>query len=206
VTPARSIAVVVLNVPLIALGARGYSVLSLFLVANLLTCCAVVPLMAGLLPGLRRTVSETGFVLSAVGGILGVTAVGIGVTWDATLAPAEAIAAGANWAWYGNGYDWRAFLAALLCSGGVLLLWTLTAAAAARCGVHGPGISGLLMRLPGMRAITATPVWPPTSLLPLGADSAAGPQPPSPRPHWDSAADLPATNTHVVVTAGKSVE
>jgi hypothetical protein len=39
--------------------------------------------------------------------------------------------------------------------------WQLVAAAAAAVGVRGPGLSGLLMRLPGMRTLTATPEWSP---------------------------------------------
>jgi hypothetical protein len=51
---------VVLNIPLIIIGVRGYSVLSLFLVANLLTTCGLVPIILGLITPLRGFVTETG--------------------------------------------------------------------------------------------------------------------------------------------------
>lgn len=63
----RSAAVIALNVPLVIIATRGFAVLSLFLVGNLLTCCAIVPLMLGLVPALRRVISETGFVVGVVG-------------------------------------------------------------------------------------------------------------------------------------------
>jgi hypothetical protein len=68
---------------------------------------------------------------------------------------------GADWAWYGNQYDWRAFLAALCGSVGGLLLWVGGAAALRACGVEGPGISALLLRVPGMRFVMGAPTWQP---------------------------------------------
>jgi hypothetical protein len=51
---------VLLNIPLIIIGTRGYAVLSLFLVANLLTTCGLVPIILGLITPLRGFVTETG--------------------------------------------------------------------------------------------------------------------------------------------------
>lgn len=53
-------AVVLLNIPLIIIGTRGYAVLSLFLVANLLTVCGLVPIICGLITPLRGFITETG--------------------------------------------------------------------------------------------------------------------------------------------------
>lgn len=53
-------AVVLLNIPLVIIGTRGYAVLSLFLVANLLTTCGLVPIILGLITSLRSFVTETG--------------------------------------------------------------------------------------------------------------------------------------------------
>jgi hypothetical protein len=56
----------------------------------------------------------------------------------------------------------RPFLAALLCSSAATLLWSAAAwLLRARMGVRGPGVSGLLMRLPGAKYVTATPHWQP---------------------------------------------
>ncbi|KAF8065845.1 OCT4 [Scenedesmus sp. PABB004] len=165
-------AVVLLNVPLVIIGTRGFAVLNLFLVGNLLTCCAILPLIAGLVPALNRVVSETGFVLGTLGGVLGVTASGIAVNW-APGDVAGSFATGANWAWYGNNYDWRAFVAALASSAAVTAAWSAGAAAARAAGVAGPGVSGVLMRVPGMRAVTADPHWSPATRNALGSRSDA---------------------------------
>jgi hypothetical protein len=53
-------AVVFLNIPLVIIGTRGYAVLSLFLVANLLTTCGLGPIVLGLITPLRGFVTETG--------------------------------------------------------------------------------------------------------------------------------------------------
>ena len=113
-----------------------------------------------MVPALRRTLGETAFVFGTLGGVLGVTATGIAVRWVPGQL-ALSFSDGAYWAWYGNPYDWRVFLAALLASTATLVAWQLVAAAAAAVGVRGPGLSGLLMRLPGMRTLTATPEWSP---------------------------------------------
>lgn len=57
--PCRA-AVVLLNIPIIIIGTRGYAVLSLFLVANLLTTCGLVPIILGLMTPLRGFITETG--------------------------------------------------------------------------------------------------------------------------------------------------
>jgi hypothetical protein len=51
---------VLLNIPLVIIGTRGYAVLSLFLVANLLTTCGLVPIILGLITPLRGFITETG--------------------------------------------------------------------------------------------------------------------------------------------------
>jgi hypothetical protein len=70
----------------------------------------------------------------------------------------------------GNNYDYRPFLAALLCSAGAMLAWCACARLLNRAfDIHGPGISGLLMRVPGAKWVTATPHWPPEAYLPPAA-------------------------------------
>jgi hypothetical protein len=153
------VAVIVLNVPLIIIGTRGYPVLSLFLVGNLLTCCAIIPLVSGLVPRLRFFVTETAFVFGIIAGILGVTASGVYVSWVPGDVPGS-FAAGANWGWFSNNYDWRPFVAALVCSTAVTYLWSALAWGVRRgAGIHGPGVSGVLMRIPGVKFLTATPEW-----------------------------------------------
>lgn len=60
----------------------------------------------------------------------------------------------------------RPFLAAVLASSGALLLWCSVAFfLRKRFGVRGPGISGLVMRVPGAKYVTATPDWLPESRI-----------------------------------------
>lgn len=77
---------------------------------------------------------------------------------------------------YSNQYDWRAFLVALVCSSGVAILWSAGAWLLRKTtGIHGPGIS-VLMHLPGMKAVTATPNWTPEGQdkLPVTDGTASG--------------------------------
>eukprot|EP00878_Enallax_costatus_P041831 GHUV01048726.1.p1 GENE.GHUV01048726.1~~GHUV01048726.1.p1 ORF type:complete len:328 (+),score=52.92 GHUV01048726.1:969-1952(+) len=153
-------AVVIINIPLVIIATRGFAVLNLFLVMNLLACCAILPLIFGLIPAMSKFSTETGFVLGVFSGILGVTASGIGVCWD----PADisgSFANGANWAWYSNNYDWKPFLASLAVSAIVMLTFDAGAWLLRRRCITGPGISGILMRVPGMKKITASPNWTP---------------------------------------------
>ena len=67
-------AVIALNVPVMVLGiTRGYDVLSLFLITNLLCCCAAFPVGLGLLRsrGANRFFTETGCIFGVFAGVLG---------------------------------------------------------------------------------------------------------------------------------------
>lgn len=166
------VAVVLINIPLVIIATRGFEVLALFLVLNLLSSCAILPVLMGLSERLRPFLTETGFVLGVFGGILGLTATGIGANWDPSNVSGS-LSSGAYWAWYGNNYDWRCFLAALGFSAGVDLLWCAGAWLVRRTtGVRGPGIS-VLMRLPGMKILTASPNWPHDGVHGAGARAAA---------------------------------
>lgn len=157
------LAVVLINVPLIAVGARGYNVLSLFLVTNLACVCAFPGVIFGLIPRFRRHVTETGFLFSFACGALGLTGFGIGYHTVNAEGGAATPGQGATWAWYGNSYDWRCFLVALGSAVGGLGLWSVGAYGARRAlgGRGGPGLTGLLMRIPGFRYVVGAPNWTP---------------------------------------------
>lgn len=54
----------------------------------------------------------------------------------------------------------------MLASSGAMLLWCSVAFfLRKRFGVRGPGISGLIMRVPGAKYVTATPDWLPESRI-----------------------------------------
>jgi hypothetical protein len=160
------VAVVLINIPLVVIGTRGFPVLSLFLIGNLLTSCGILPLMFGLIRPWRHFFTETSFVFGVFGGVLAVTASGIAYSWvPGDLA--TSFSKGADWAWYSNNYDWRPFLAALVGSAFVSIAWSTSALLFKKAtGKSGPGISGVLMKVPGMRAITASPNWSPDKALP----------------------------------------
>eukprot|EP00980_Cylindrotheca_fusiformis_P030519 scaffold24948_cov215-Cylindrotheca_fusiformis.AAC.1 len=78
--------IVVLNIPAVILGAKGYDVLSLFLIADLVSACAVLPVFFGLitddkLGGVVAAPTELGAFLGSIAGIF--TVVIIGVVVDA---------------------------------------------------------------------------------------------------------------------------
>ena len=111
--------------------------------------------------------------------LLQVIGLGVGVKWtpgDLSTSFAE----GAQWAFVGNDYDWRVFAVTLGCSTAGMLLWCTGAWLLYRAtGIKGPGIAGVLMRISGMRTITATPYWTPAdvhldvghgAVLPCAAD------------------------------------
>jgi hypothetical protein len=158
--------VVLINIPLVVIGTRGFSVLSLFLVGSLLTTCGILPLMFGFVQPWRHFFTETSFVFGVIGGVLAVTASGIAYSWvPGDLA--TSFSKGADWAWYSNNYHWRPFLAALVGSAFVSIAWSTSALLFKKAtGKSGPGISGVLMKVPGMRAITASPNWSPDEALP----------------------------------------
>ena len=91
-------AVIAINVPLVIIATRGYNVLNLFLMVDLLTSCAIVPLLLGMVPALRRTVGEGGFVFGTLAGLLGVTGTGIAVRWVPGQL-ALSFSEGVHWAW-----------------------------------------------------------------------------------------------------------
>jgi hypothetical protein len=69
---------------------------------------------------------------------------------------------GSNWVWYQSNYHWAPFLAALLCSSCTMLLWCTGAwILRTKWGLRGPGISGVVMRIPGAKWVTASPNWTP---------------------------------------------
>lgn len=110
---ATRLMVLLVNVPLAILGATPLvqSVLSLFLLSNMLTISCMIPLVVSLIPGptAHRLVTEAAVVIGCFSGIAGVSLYGIirkGTIGD-----------GIYMAWLGNNYAFDYFLVALVCSG-----------------------------------------------------------------------------------------
>lgn len=145
------LAVVLINIPMIVVATLNFSVLELFLIANLLTTCAMAPMIVGLVwrsEKAKSIATETSFVIGVVGSILTVTAYGIGRAWNPDDISGS-FSTGAYIAWVGNGYTWDYFFVALMapivCQG----LWIAVAQALKRVGVEGIGIGAIMDKIPG---------------------------------------------------------
>jgi hypothetical protein len=100
----------------------------------------------------RPPPAETGVVFAGSFAMLTTTAYGIARNWDPSN-PSGSITAGATYAWYGNGYTWDYFFAAASSSVVGLALMSGLAQALAMCGVHGPGISDIMGKIPGFKLL-----------------------------------------------------
>mmetsp|Transcript_22474 Transcript_22474/g.39190 ORF Transcript_22474/g.39190 Transcript_22474/m.39190 type:complete len:257 (+) Transcript_22474:1-771(+) len=138
------LAVVALNVPLIALGAAGskeeWAVLDFFLITNMLGTTAAAPVFAGLSSRLRPYFGGTSFHLSWFLSFFLTSLYGVAECWGDSLAfdydlyaytctPAgasggESFRNGMAFAWYRNGYQWKYFAVALGTSLGAVGLCT----------------------------------------------------------------------------------
>ena len=144
--------VVVIHAPIIACALNGYSVLSLFLIANMVCVCCFMPVMLGLWnsPLGRKLITESGLIFSCTIAILTVCAYGVGNVWDANDWRGS-IYKGCVYAWLNNGYAWDYFLVAFGSSCVGLALWIILAQTLALCGIQGCGISTVLMCVPGFK-------------------------------------------------------
>ncbi|GLC41104.1 hypothetical protein PLESTB_001792000 [Pleodorina starrii] len=141
------------NIPLIVISLKGYKILSLFLITNLLSTCCFLLVALGLSTRLQRLFSETALVVGFCVAMLTVTAYGIGRHWN----PEDkglSVRYGAWYVWYGNPYDWDIFLVASGFSLVGAVMWAVPAWLLRRAGVEGVGISGVLCKLPGFGFIT----------------------------------------------------
>ncbi|MEW5319668.1 MAG: hypothetical protein WDW38_010808 [Sanguina aurantia] len=176
--------VLALNVPIMIVSFQGYTILSLFVITNVLCSCCFIPVCVGLSERIRPYVSETCAMAGCFVGILSVSAYGAGSWWDpndkhASLAygvwltchtrahtpqphlsgcelPASFAHTLVLFAWYGNAnYNYDYFLVASGFSVVGMVLWALPAFLLKRyLGVEGPGISGVLSKIPGFRIAT----------------------------------------------------
>lgn len=116
------VVLVIVNVPYIIIGLQQYSILSLFLLGNMICLCAFFPVMLGFfrtspfLPYLRDFIPPLSFLLSIFG-----TMMFAGAYFDG-----ESFGDGIAYAFWNNTfYEYEYFLAALLLSIGITLLLLL---------------------------------------------------------------------------------
>eukprot|EP00457_Paulinella_chromatophora_P003793 gb/GEZN01003801.1/.p1 GENE.gb/GEZN01003801.1/~~gb/GEZN01003801.1/.p1 ORF type:complete len:641 (+),score=31.40 gb/GEZN01003801.1/:98-1924(+) len=137
--------VLLINIPLMILGAiglrRGWAILDLFLVANMVCCCCATPVLLGLYRPVEPLFHGPSFLSSCLLSFLCVSLLGIGECWNDSLVydpaayvytcvphsgppptVANNIGTGMEYAWLHNGYRWDYFLVALMSSVGGCLL------------------------------------------------------------------------------------
>eukprot|EP01134_Creolimax_fragrantissima_P005863 CFRG5863T1 len=113
--------VIVLNVPIIVLACLEFAngVLSLFLLGNMITSCAVLPIISGLIryEKIEKYITEFGVVFAIFFSLLSVSLYGIGNNWvDGNVG--ESIWKGLQYAWYDNQYSWDYF--AIACGSSIV--------------------------------------------------------------------------------------
>eukprot|EP00906_Rhabdomonas_costata_P014054 RCo020155 len=112
--------VLLLNIPVAAVALRGYSILELFLMSNLVTCCCAPPVAMGVYSGPGwKYVTGVGVVLSSLGAIFWLSLYGC---LDTTANKADmSFNTGMRYAWINNNYAYDYFLVAVGTSlGGIL--------------------------------------------------------------------------------------
>lgn len=105
-TLARSL-VTLVNIPLVLIGSfYPEEAMQVFLFINLLSTCAALPLLAGLVQRWSHVVDGSTFLLGSLSGMLALTSYGMihtGTPWE-----------GLTWAWCNNEYDTLAFITPLI--------------------------------------------------------------------------------------------
>lgn len=114
--------VVVINIPLIYLGTRRYSVLQLFLLANMLCSTAGMPVLIGLIDPLHPYVGGGSFIFSCVTTIILTSIFGCADHWDSTLSSSQNVSDGMHFTWMGNNYNWKYLLVPICVSIGLMFL------------------------------------------------------------------------------------
>lgn len=136
------LSVLILNIPLIALGAIGasndWAVLDFFLITNMICCTVAVPVLVGLSEFLHPYYGGASFLISWFMSFFLTSLYGVNECWGDTLqfseelfvwqcqptgaSGAASFRAGMAYTWYRNGYRWEYFAVAFGTSVGSVLL------------------------------------------------------------------------------------
>ncbi|KAJ1501209.1 hypothetical protein HMI55_003505 [Coelomomyces lativittatus] len=99
--------VTLMNIPLVLLGSfYPQEIMQVFLFVNLLSTCAVLPLLSGVVRKLDLMVNGSTFLLGSLSGVFALTSYG--------MIYKGSILDGVLWAWWENDYDVSAFFTAFL--------------------------------------------------------------------------------------------
>lgn len=169
------ILVVLINIPLIVLGSvgcgQGWSIMSLFLIANMVCCTGCIPLLLGLSNRLQPLFGGFSLFLSWAAGFLSPSLYAIfkdcwqsDLVWDPVNFVYDCVPngtgqgsadAGMAFAWYLNGYRWEYFMLATGCSAGGAVVCIAFNYLMQQCGIRGwilPGFKPFYMDAPGPSA------------------------------------------------------
>jgi Na+/proline symporter len=111
-----------INIPLMLLGFFGLPALNLFMVANLVTTCTFIPLLAGLWDSGRNYISGYTLMFSSLMSMLAVTV--YGALWCAPTAESSVLD-GIAFVWWLNNYELKVFVIAFFASIVFLLLFVV---------------------------------------------------------------------------------
>jgi SSS family solute:Na+ symporter len=144
-----------INVPVMIVACRKYQVLSLFLIANMLTTCWFLPLLSGLFDWSSEFVGETGVIFSGSAAVLSTIFYSAGRWWWKAGNYFDAFDCGAWYAWFGNvSYWYEYFLVASGSSVIAMILWGTGKLLLKKVGIQGIGISDILAYIPGWKFIS----------------------------------------------------
>jgi SSS family solute:Na+ symporter len=143
-------------VPLVALATQNYVILTLFLIGNMLCCCCMAPVVAGLIdhPFFNKRHTESCALFSCVMSIATVCIYGIIERWYISgVDPSARVTALAavEFAWLGNGYAYDYFLVAVFFPVFWMIFYWTFAALLQSAGLDCVGVSEVLLKVPACR-------------------------------------------------------
>ncbi|KAL6785524.1 hypothetical protein ACKKBF_B00635 [Auxenochlorella protothecoides x Auxenochlorella symbiontica] len=107
------LAVLVINIPIMVVATKGYTVLQLFLLTNMLCATTAGPVLLGLVERLHPVYGGASLLFTSIFTIFLTSVYGINFAWVDGASRSHNIAEGMHYTWIGNNYDYRFFLVAI---------------------------------------------------------------------------------------------
>ncbi len=112
------IVVVIINVPLMIVGTQGYSIISLYLMTNILTTCCLIPLCIGLVQSLDEIVTQGTVIFGCFFSLSSVFVLGYVKYGNFQIGLKQ---------FFFDSYQWEPFVCALVCSTLGMVLYSIPA-------------------------------------------------------------------------------
>lgn len=116
------LAVVGINIPIMVVATRGYTILQLFLLGNMLCSTSSFPVLVGLSETLHPYYGGGGMLIACALSFAMVSIYGVSDQWNDALSSSQNISQGMNYTWLGNFYSWQYFLIPVCVSIGSVML------------------------------------------------------------------------------------